>query len=195
MCQNRRVTAPAKHLATYADLQRLPEDARGEIIAGELVVQPSPTPLHQSTIGEIYAELRNPFQRGRGGPGGWWLIPDVDVEFGPHDVCRPDISGWRKERVPQFPGERPVTERPDWVCEGLSPRTAVRDQSEKRAIYQRAGVPWYWVVDPQNRTITVLRLGAEGFVVTQVVGDSGLAALSPFEAVEIDLKTLFPPAE
>jgi hypothetical protein len=39
------VTVPAKHLATHADLQRLPENVRGEIIAGELVVQPSPTPL------------------------------------------------------------------------------------------------------------------------------------------------------
>jgi Uma2 family endonuclease len=189
------VTAPAKQLATYADLLALPEDARGEIIAGDVLLQPSPTPRHQSTIGEIYAELRNPFQRGRGGPGGWWLIPDVDVEFGPHDICRPDIAGWRKERLRQFPGGRPIAERPDWVCEGLSPRTAVRDQSEKRAIYQRAGVPWYWVVDPQNRTITVLRLVTDGFVVNQVVGDSGSATLSPFEAVEIDLNTLFPPAE
>ena len=88
-----------------------------------------------------------------------------------------------------------MTERPDWVCEGLSPSSALRDQGEKRAIYQRAGVPWYWVVDPQNRTLTVLRLVADGFVVTQVVGDSGLVALSPFDAVEIDLKGLFPPAE
>jgi len=195
MWQSQRVTAPAKRLATYADLLALPDDARGEIVDGEVVLQPSPTPLHQSTVGEIYAELRNPFQRGRGGPGGWWLIPDVDVEFGPHDICRPDIAGWRKERLPQFPGERPIVNRPDWVCEGLSPRTAVRDQNEKRTIYERAGVPWYWVVDPQNRTITVLRLVTDGFVVSQVVGDDGTAALPPFEAVEIDLKTLFPPAE
>jgi Uma2 family endonuclease len=187
------VSAPAKNLATYADLLALPEDARGEIIAGEVIVQPSPTPLHQSTIAEIYAELRNPFQRGRGGPGGWWLIPDVDVEFAVHDICRPDISGWRKERVAAFPSERPVRERPDWLCEGLSPRTALRDQGDKRAIYERAGVPWYWLVDPLNRTLTVLRLVADGYVVDRVVGDSGTAALQPFEAVAIDLSTIFPP--
>ena len=185
--------APAKRLATYADLLALPDDTRAEIIGGEIVVQPSPTPAHQSTIGEIYAELRNPFQRGRGGPGGWWLIQDVDVEFGPHDVCRPDISGWRKDRVAVFPAERPVRHRLDWLCEGLSPRTALHDQGDKRAIYQRAGFPWYWLVDPVNRTLSVLRLVPEGYVVDRVAGDQGTAALPPFDAVPIDLASIFPP--
>ena len=186
---------PARRLATYADLLALPDDSRAEILGGEIVVQPSPTPAHQSTIGEIYAELRGPFQRGRGGPGGLWLIQDVDVELGPHDVCRPDISGWRKERLPAFPADRPVRQRPDWLCEGLSPRTAVRDQGEKRALYQRAEIPWYWLVDPQNRTITVLRLVTEGYVVEKVVGDSGKVALPPFAEVEVDLASVFPPLD
>jgi Uma2 family endonuclease len=186
---------PARRLATYTDLLALPGDDRAEIIAGEIVVQPSPTPAHQSVIGEIYAELRGPFQRQRGGPGGWWLIQDVGVEFGPHDIYRPDISGWKRDRVPAFPSERPVRARPDWLCEGLSPRTAVRDQGDKRAVYQRAGVPWYWLVDPLNRTLSVLRLTGEGYVVEQVAGDTGSAALPPFEAVEIDLSSIFPPLE
>jgi Uma2 family endonuclease len=188
------VSAPAQRLATYADLLTRPDNDRAEIIGGEIVVQPSPMPAHQSTIGEIYAELRNPFQRGRNGPGGWWLIQDVDVEFGAHDVCRPDISGWRRDRVPVFPEERPVRHRPDWLCEGLSPRTAIRDQGDKRAIYQRAQVPWYWIVDPLNRTLSVLRLVSEGYIVECVVGDQGHAALPPFGAVPIDLGSIFPPA-
>jgi Uma2 family endonuclease len=188
------VSAPSRKLATYADLIARPGDQRAEIIGGDIIVQPSPTPAHQSTIGEIYAELRSPFQRGRGGPGGWWLIQDVDVEFGPHDICRPDISGWRKERVPTFPAERPVRHRPDWLCEGLSPRTALHDQGDKRGIYQRAEVPWYWLVDPLNRTLSVLRLVPDGYVVDRVVGDQGSAALPPFEAVAIDLASIFPPS-
>jgi Uma2 family endonuclease len=187
------VSDPAKRLATYADLLALSADERGEVIGGEIVVQPSPTPAHQSTIGEIYAELRNPFQRGRGGPGGWWLIQDVDVEFSLHDSLRPDISGWKKDRVPDFPAERPVRHRPDWLCEGLSPRTALHDQGDKRAINQRAGVPWYWLVDPLNRTLSVLRLVPDGYVVDRVAGDQGMVALPPFEAVTIDLASIFPP--
>lgn len=187
------MSIPAKRLATYVELLARPENERAEIVAGEILVQPSPTPAHQSIMGEIYAELRNPFQRGRGGPGGWWLIQDVDVEFGPHDICRPDISGWRRDRVQKFPDERPVRHRPDWICEGLSPRTAIRDQGDKRAIYQRAGVPWYWLVDPIHRTLSVLRLMSEGCIVERVVGDQGHAALPPFDAAAIDLSSVFPP--
>ena len=148
------------------------------------------TPKH---TGRNLCGAAGPFQRGRGGPGGWWLIQGVDVEFGPHDICRPGISGWRKERIPEFPAERPVRHLPDWVCDGLSPRTALHDQGEKRALYQRTGIPWYWLVDPLNRTLTVLRLVPEGYVVEQVVGDTGSAALPPFEGVEIDITSIFPP--
>jgi Uma2 family endonuclease len=186
---------PARRLATYADLIALPADCRAEILAGEVIVQPSPTPAHQSTIGEIYAELRGPFQRGRGGPGGWWLIQDVDVELGPHDICRPDISSWRRDHLAAFPSECPVRQRPDWLCEGLSPRMAVRDQGEKRALYQRAEIPWYWLVDPLNRTVTVLRLVPDGYVVEQVAGDAGKLVLPPFLGVEIDLSSVFPPLD
>ncbi|MDQ2642813.1 MAG: Uma2 family endonuclease [Myxococcota bacterium] len=185
--------APARRLATYADLLAVPGDFKVEILGGEILVQPSPSPAHQSTIAEIYAELRGPFQRGRGGPGGWWLIPDVDVELGPHDVVRPDISGWKREACPSFPTERPVRLRPDWVCEGLSPGTALRDQGDKRALYQQAGVPWYWLVDPLNRTLSVLRLVREGYVVELVLGEHGAARVPPFDSVEIDLSSIFPP--
>lgn len=183
----------ARRLATYEDLLALPEGVRAEVVAGQVVVSPSPSPIHQSVVGEIYAELRGPFQRGRGGPGGWWLIPDVDVRFGTHDIYRPDICGWRKENVPAFPAERPVLHRPDWICEGLSPRTAVVDQGAKQVVFARTSVPWYWLVEPLNRTLSVLRLSAEGYVVHAVVGDSGTAQLPPFDAVAIDLGSLFPP--
>jgi len=182
----------ARRLAIYADLLAVPPHIRAELIAGDIVVAPSPTPLHQSTVGSVYAELRAPFERGRGGPGGWWLIPDVDVAFGPHDVLRPDISGWRRERVPLFPSERPISMQPDWVCEGLSPGSAMRDQGEKRAIYQRSGVARYWIVDPLNRTLSVYRLGADGYILDASVGDRGMARLRPFDSVDLELDALFP---
>ena len=120
--------------------------------------------------------------------------PDVDVTFGPHDVFRPDVSGWRKDKVAEFPSERPGTHRPDWICEGLSPGSAAFNQGEKRAVYERAEVPWYWLLDPQNRTLTVLRFSAEGYVMERVVGDTGLVRLPPFDSVEIELAEIFPPS-
>jgi Uma2 family endonuclease len=81
------------------------------------------------------------------------------------------------------------------VCEILSPSTAVRDRGPKRDIYRTAGVPWYWLVDIANRTISVLRLTSEGFVEHQTAGDEGQAALAPFDAVELELIALFPPRQ
>jgi Uma2 family endonuclease len=183
---------PAHRLATYEDLIALPAEARAEVIDGEVVVAPSPSPLHQGAVGGVHAELRSPFQRARGGPGGWWLILDVDILFGPHDVLRPDIAGWRRERVPTYPTERPIRAMPDWVCEALSPGTAALDQGDKRAIYQRSNVPWYWIVDPTNRSLQVYRLTADGYLLDTSVGDRGGARLRPFEAVELELEALFP---
>jgi Uma2 family endonuclease len=187
------MTAAAHRMATYADLAGLQDGVRGEVIAGEVVVAPSPSPEHQSSLSLIGADLINAFQRGRGGPGGWWILPDVDVSFGQHDILRPDLAGWRCERVPAFPRDRPVTHRPDWVCEILSPGTAVRDRGAKRDIYRAASVPWYWLVDIANRTISVLRWTGEGFVDHQTAGDEGTAALAPFDAVTLELPALFPP--
>lgn len=184
----------APRLATWDDLALLPEKTHAEILGGRVVVSPSPSPAHQGAVAELLLEYGTRFQRGRGGPGGWWLLLDVDVSFGPHDVLRPDLIGLRRDRVPEFPRTRPLTERPDWVCEVLSPGTAARDQGAKLAVYGRAGVPWCWHVDPVHRTIAVLRLTPEGYVHHQSVGDEGRAALAPFDAVEVDLTSLFPPA-
>ncbi len=194
-CARIRFVATAPRLAIYDDIAHLDEKVHAEIIGGEIVVTPSPTPSHRDVAGSIFAELRAPFRLGRGGPGGWWLIPDVDTWFGPHDIVRPDIGGWRRENVPVFPRDRPIKARPDWICEALSPGTAKYDHGAKRALYARAGVPWYWLVDPLNRAIQVLRLEGPSYVVHQAVGDSGLARLEPFDAVEIELDSLFPPAE
>jgi Uma2 family endonuclease len=111
------------------------------------------------------------------------LIPDVDVRFGSGDVLRPHIAAWRRDRVASFPKARPIELAPDWVCEGLSPTTAARARGEKRAVYQRSGVEWYWVVDPQNRLLDVYRLTAEGYVLDASVGERGVARLRPFDAI------------
>lgn len=185
------MTSVAPRLATYADLVALPDGVRGEIVGGEVLVAPSPSPEHQASLLLVSADLLGAFQRGRGGPGGWRILPDVDVSFGPHDVLRPDIAGWRRDNVPEFPRERPIDQRPDWVCEILSPSTAMRDRGPKRDVYRSAGVPWYWLIDLANRTISVLRLTSEGFVDHQTAGDEGTAALAPFDAIELELSALF----
>jgi hypothetical protein len=78
-----------------------------------------PRPRHADIEGFIAADLKNPFQRGRGGPGGWWILiePGIEVEGSPEVV--PDVAGWRRGRMPELPSEPPIAVVPDWGCEIL----------------------------------------------------------------------------
>jgi Uma2 family endonuclease len=95
---------------------------------------------------------------GRGGLGGWWIFVEVDVALGRHDIVRPDLSGWRRERLPRPAATRPIEVVPDWVCEVLSPSNAAHDRVKKRALYARAGVAYYWLIDPEARVLDALVL-------------------------------------
>jgi Uma2 family endonuclease len=114
--------------ATRAHLDTLPETVVGEIIDGTLYTAPRPPPRHADIEGFVAADLKNPFQRGRGGPGGWWILiePGIEVPGSPEVV--PDLAGWKRERLPDLPADPPIVVVPDWVCEILSPTMRRHDQ-------------------------------------------------------------------
>src|SRR5262245_27705998 len=182
-------------LATYDDLLRLPEDVRAEIIGGEVVVTPSPLPRHANAQRSMGRFIGGPYHDddGRGGPGGWWIFLEVDVRLGPHDIVRPDLSGWRRDRLPA-PGEvRPIDVAPDWVCEVVSPSTASRDRVTKRALYARSKIPYYWLVDPSARTLEALRLAGDRWTDVGAWADGETARIAPFDEVELEIGRLFLP--
>jgi Uma2 family endonuclease len=116
---------------------------------------------------------------------------EVEVELADHDVFLPDVSGWRKERVPERPRGRPIRVRPDWICEVLSPSNASVDLGPKRVAYHRAGVPHYWVVDPEHETLLVYRATAEGYVLALSAGREDVVRAEPFDAIELRVRELF----
>lgn len=181
------------HLATAADLLRLPGHVRAEVIDGEIIEKTSPLPEHGIAQLGLGAQLVNTFHRraGEGPPGGWWLMTEVDVQYEPHQVYCHDLVGWRRERMPQRPAGRPVTIRPDWVCEILSPSNAQNDLVRKLRTLHRAGVPHYWLADPGNKTLTVLRFTPDGYLAALTAGGRDVVRAEPFEAVEIDLGRVF----
>jgi Uma2 family endonuclease len=183
----------APKLATYADLLATPRDVKAEILAGELVTQPSALPEHseaQFGLGEL---LRGPFHRGRGGPGGWWILGEVDVQFTDHDVVRPDLVGWRRERLPSPWGKRPIDVVPDWICEVLSPRGVRRDRVVKLELYARHGVPFYWLIDPVAAVLEAFTLERGRWVLAGTYDRSAVARVPPFEAIELVVADLFMP--
>ena len=184
---------PARKQPTFADILALGEDVHGEIIGSDLVVHASPGIHHGAMSIALGADLVNPFQRGRGGPGGWWFSSEVDVQLPDGQLYRPDIAAWRKERVPDLPHERPFTIRPDWVCEVLSQSNSWYDWGPKREGYAHWGVPHLWLGDPGARTVTVLVLANDVYGVYQVAHDGETVRMPPFEAIEIAIADLLLP--
>jgi Uma2 family endonuclease len=187
----------ARKLATYEDLLSLPEDVRAEIVGGEITSMPAPAPRHQRAQRTLGSLIGRPFDddHGRGGPGGWWILPDVDVSFSAQHVYRPDLSGWRRERLPRPWDARPIDVVPDWICEVISPSNTAHDRVRKRRIYARFGVRHYWLVDPLARTLEALRLDGEVWTEIGTYGDGDVARIAPFDAVELEVSQLFPPDE
>jgi Uma2 family endonuclease len=175
--------------ATAADLVGR---ERCEVIDGTVEPKAAPSFEHgdaQIVLGGLLGGYRGPGGGGR--PGGWWLATEVEVELETHQVFLPDVAGWRRDRVPERPSGRPVRIRPDWICEILSPSTAARDLGAKLRTYHHAGLPHYWIVDPEHQTLTVHRWHAEGFLVVLTAARGELVRAEPFVELELPVGALF----
>jgi len=177
--------------ASYADLEALAPNLVGEIIHGVLHTHPRPAPPHVVTAFEIAGELRDPFGRGRGGPGGWVFAIEPELHLGQH-VIVPDLSGWRRERMPKLPDTAYFQVAPDWVCEILSPSTARLDRVEKLPIYAEHGVGHAWYVDPLARTLEVFALDEGRWVIVATFSQADPVTAPPFEAHTFALDALWP---
>lgn len=184
---------PLRRLAGWLEILASPEGVKAEVIAGELYAQPRPRPAHNRSQVLISARIALPFDLGEGGPGGWWILAEPDVFFGPHDIVSPDLASWRRQRIPGFPPEQPIVVTPDWVCEVISPRTAQRDRTVKADLYLHSGVPNYWLVDLDLRTVEAFTATGGRWLRLGAWCDGDRARIPPFEAIEIEIATLLPP--
>ena len=107
------------------------------------------------------------------------------------DVARPDVVGWRRERSPTMPTGTPVELRPYWVCEVISPSNASTDTVKKLRLYRAAGIPHYWLVDPRDKTLTVLRWSEAGYTTVLAAEGGEVVRAEPFEAIELDVGAIF----
>jgi Uma2 family endonuclease len=186
------VSDAARKLATRRELIEL-GDARAELIHGVIVHKAEPSAEHGDAQLALGSFLRERFhrERDRGGPGGWWILTEVDVELGAHEIYRPDVSGWRRDRVPTRPSGRPLTIRPDFVCEILSESNAATDQVDKFRVYASSGVPYYWIGDPERKILTVYRLEGSGYAVALQAKRGEVVNAPPFEALALRVGLLF----
>jgi Uma2 family endonuclease len=176
--------------ATYEDVLNAPEHKVAEIIDGVLYLSPRPAPLHAWATTSLLGDLDGPFNKARGGPGGWRIMFEPELHFG-EDVVVPDIAGWRISRAPKPFNRAFITLAPDWLCETLSPSTAKLDRTKKLDVYAREGVPHVWFVHPKRQTLEVFGLRGSSLVTQATYRAHEKIRLAPFEAVEIDLSFLW----
>lgn len=179
-------------MKTVADWLAQPEDGRFELIDGALIEKAAPTFAHGMAQRGTAGALGGPFHRrpgGPGGPGGWWIGTEIDVLLDGQGY-RPDVAGWRRERLPEPPQERPVTVRPDWLCEIVSESNRSVDTVTKLRRYHQAGVPHYWILDQVDRTLTVYRHTGDGYLVALRAEAHELVRAEPFDAVELRVGVL-----
>jgi len=187
------MSAASKSLATAETLLAL-GDEPWEVIHGILVRKADPSAEHGDAQLALGSTIRTSFHRstgGPGGPGGWWILSEVDVELQTHEIYRPDLVGWRRTRLPDRPRGRPVRVRPDWVCEILSYSNAKMDLVEKLDVYRRSEIPHYWIIDPDTETLTVHRWTADGYLIALRAARGSIVRAEPFDAIEIAVGSFF----
>jgi Uma2 family endonuclease len=183
----------SKRPATVEDLLALPEDRHVELVNGELVDKAAPSPDHATAQAGLSGTLfgfQGPGGQGPRGPGGWWLMTEFDVYYEEHETYRHDLAGWRRERVPERPRERPIRLLPDWVCEVLSPTNAANDTVRKQRILHKHRVPHYWLLDPAEGTLRVLRWTEPGYLEVLGAKADETVRAEPFDALELSLSTV-----
>lgn len=171
------------------DLDALSDDLeRRELIAGELIVAPSPLVSHQDSVGRLYDLFGG--WRGIPGIGKPYLAP-LDVRLSDRDTVQPDLFFVRWDRLDRFVEDRRFEGPPDIVVEVVSPSSRRLDRVRKLALYERAGIPEYWVVDPTDRTVTVHVLRNGRYETVEADAD-GLLASSVVPGLTVSAADLFP---
>ena len=178
--------------ATLADLLAIPdEERRHELIEGEIVEKQAGSGKHGGAQGRIFRSL-GPFDRRPGGhePGGWIFATEADIYFDPKNTLRPDVAGWRRERLAELPADVPIRVLPDWTCEVLSTNKR-NDLVKKKRVYHRHQVLHYWIVDPIEATLAVNRWSPDGYIEVLTAERGERVRAEPFEAVELSVGVLF----
>ena len=153
-----------------------------------------PSAEHSDARLGLAAALREHFHRPAGGPaapGGWWILGQVELDLEDDEIFRPDLAGWRRDRVPERPQGSPLRARPDWICLVIARSSAYEYAAERLELFQRNGVPFCWVVDVERGTLTSHRLVGQSYVLAIQATRWQFVRAEPFDAIEIRMGALF----
>ena len=178
---------PTRVILTYSDYAALPDDGRRyELHQGELSVTPAPGTRHQRAIIALGSRL---YEHVRARGLGEVFVAPTDCILSNVTVVQPDILYVATDRL-SIISERGIEGAPTLVVEVLSPSTAHLDRGRKMKLYAEHGVPYYWIVDPESRSMEAYTLtGAAYALAGRVTGEP--AALPPFSDLTVDPASLW----
>ncbi|MBS4032205.1 MAG: Uma2 family endonuclease [Clostridiales bacterium] len=177
---------------TYEDYLEIPEEPgwRFEILEGVLVKEPSPTMSHQRISREMVRQLLTYFENFD--PKGELFFAPLDVTLTPVNVLQPDIlfvSGARKDIMREERIDGPC----DLVVEIMSPSNRRKDRLRKLEIYRKAGIPHYWLADPEENTLEAFMLQHGNYALIAAGGPGDKFTHPAFPGLDLDLERVFPP--
>jgi Uma2 family endonuclease len=173
---------------TYEDYCALPDDGlRYEIIDGFLFSEPSPRRAHQQVAANLLMILR---AHAREHGLGEVFIAPFDVILNRRTIVVPDLVFVTRDRAGVVT-ERAVEGIPDLIVEILSPSTARRDRVAKLNAYAHRGVPNYWLVDPEARTLEAFELVGGSYRLAVAVGGDDEFRPGLFPALVLPLSELW----
>ena len=176
-------------ILTYKEYEALPADGRRyEIHDGELSVTPAPSPRHQRSVGALYLMLAQHVNSR--GLGEVFLSP-IDCILSDISIVQPDLVYLDTGRG-SLVSSRGIEGPPTLVVEILSPSTTEIDRSTKRPLYARHGVPYYWIVDPEARTIEGYILVERGYQLAARAAGPEAVSLPPFPDLAFVPASLWP---
>jgi Uma2 family endonuclease len=179
----------ARVVLGWRDYEATPSDGRRyEIHEGELSVTAAPLLKHQEISIRLSSALHvHVTSRGLGKV----LEAPTAVVLSDTTIVEPDIIYIATDRLGQI-SERGIEGPPTLLVEILSPTTARIDRTTKMRLYARHGVPWYWLVDPDARTVEVYRLTDSAYTLAaRVTGDEPFSA-EPLPELVIAPASLWP---
>ena len=183
------MTSPsASRRMTARDFLAVADDGnRYQLLDGEVCLNPSPVARHQRVLRRLYDALKEGLADSGGGE---LFFAPLDVVLDDADVTQPDLLYVSAARA-SIVGERNVQGAPDIVVEVLSDGTRRTDQVKKMRIYERGGVPSYWVVDPDADRLEIHVLEDGRYRLAGVHARPGVVSPAGYPALRIDLDTLF----
>lgn len=176
-------------ILTYADYAAIPNDGkRYELHEGDISVTPAPSPEHQRVSRRLFTALN---QHVEARSLGEVFYAPVDCILSETTVVQPDVVYLRAERATAI-SRRGIEGPPTLMVEIVSPSTAQIDRSVKLQLYARHRVPYYWIVDPDRRTIEAFELAGEVYRLAARLEGTQPAVLPPFPDLAVDPAGIWP---